>query len=78
MSRPNLPTQFGYYGVIYLILVLITVIGYGPAQEFAKPITNLIFPEYTEGSILKTIIVVTLFYWVAVCAFGINWPKKGE
>lgn len=66
MSRPSLATQIGFYGVFYLVFVLITVVGYGPAQEYTSPITNLIFPQYTGNSLVKTVVVISLFYWGAV------------
>ena len=66
MSRPSIAAQLGYYGVIYLFFLLVVVIGYGPAQEYMKPITNLIFPEYSGNSMVKTVIVMSLMYWGAI------------
>lgn len=63
MSRPNTATQLGFYGVFYLIFLLITVVTYGPAQEYLRPVTNLIFPAYEHNSLLKSVIVLTGMYW---------------
>ena len=66
MSRPGIATQLGFYGVLYLLFVLVVVVGYGPAQEYARPLTSVLFPAYAGNSMVKTLVITTLFYWGAV------------
>jgi hypothetical protein len=52
-----------YYGVIYLILLVVIVFGFPLAQEYAKPLASLIFPIAGGNSLMKNVIVDTLMYW---------------
>ena len=51
-------TLVGYYGIIYVILVAIIVVGYPFAQQYAKPIAALIFPIAGNNSLPKNILLV--------------------
>jgi hypothetical protein len=65
----------GYYGVIYLVILVITVVSYPLAQEFAKPIASLIFPVAEDNSLLKNVLVTTAMYWGALLFYTIVIQK---
>ncbi|MBX2861285.1 MAG: hypothetical protein KTR14_08615 [Vampirovibrio sp.] len=70
MNNPKLWQAIGFYGFIYLILMIIMVGGYGFAQQYAKPIAALIFPINEGNSLLKNVLVVSAMYW-GMCGFFI-------
>lgn len=76
-NKPALATVLGYYGIFYLIFLVLIIIGYGPAQQYAKPIAKFIFPINENNSWLKTVIVMSGMYWsfVGVSIF-LNSRKK--
>ena len=53
----------GYYGVIYLFVLLVIVISYVFLKDFTEPIASLVFPIASGNSLLKNVIVTTLMYW---------------
>lgn len=59
--------QLGYYGLIYLLLIAVTVIGYPLAQTYAKPLVAFIFP-ISPNSLPKSVLVITGMYWATVGA----------
>lgn len=63
MREVNGWTFLAYYGIIYLFFLILIVVAYGPAQEFAKPIAALIFPIAGGNSLMKNILVDTGMYW---------------
>lgn len=65
----------GYYGVIYLAILGVTVIAYPLAQEFAKPIASLVFPIAENNSLLKNVLVTTGMYWGSLLFYTIVIQK---
>jgi tellurite resistance protein TehA-like permease len=59
----------GYYGLLYLIFMLILVVGYPLAKTYAEPIAAMIFPIAGHNSLLKNLIVDTLMYWSMVLGY---------
>lgn len=53
----------GYYGVIYLFVMVVIVFSYVFLKDFTRPIASLIFPIAGDNSLLKNVIVTTLMYW---------------
>lgn len=60
----------GYYGVIYLFILLVMLVTYPLAQTYAKPIASLIFPIAGNNSLLKNLLVTSLMYWGMVCFYS--------
>jgi hypothetical protein len=52
-----------YYGVLYLIFMVIIIVGYPLAQQYATPLASLVFPIAGGNSLLKNILVDTGMYW---------------
>lgn len=65
----------GYYGIIYLIIMILIVVSYPFAQTFAKPIASLIFPIADNNSLFKNVIVTTVMYWGALLFYTIVIQK---
>ncbi len=65
----------GYYGVLYLIIMIFIVVSYPMAQTFAKPIASLIFPIAGNNSLIKNMIVTTLMYWGSLLFYTIFIQK---
>lgn len=65
----------GYYGVIYLVILVVTVVSYPLAQEFAKPIASLVFPIAEGNSLFKNVLVTTGMYWGALLFYTIVIQK---
>jgi hypothetical protein len=66
----------GYYGIIYLFVMLVMLIGYPLAQTYAKPIASLIFPIAGNNSLIKNLLVTTGMYWGMVCFYTIVIQKR--
>lgn len=64
----------GYYGILYLIIMIVVVASY-PLQSYTKPIASLIFPIAENGSLLKSVIVTTLMYWSAILFYTLVIQK---
>lgn len=77
MHRPTIWFFLGYYGLIYLFIMALITVGYPLAQEYARPIAMLIFPEYTNASLLKALVVVTMMYWAMVGA-SLWWSTQTQ
>lgn len=58
-----------YYGVLYLIFMVIIIVGYPLAQQYATPLASLIFPIAGGNSLFKNIIVDTGMYWGMVLLY---------
>lgn len=56
-------SDFGYYGLIYGVLLVLIVLGYPWAQQYAKPLAALIFPINEANSLVKNIVVMSAMYW---------------
>lgn len=65
----------GYYGVIYLFVMVVIVFSYVFLQDFTRPIASLIFPIADDNSLLKNVIVTTLMYWGVLLFFTIFIQK---
>jgi H+/gluconate symporter-like permease len=63
MKERNIWTYLGYFGCIYLIILLFIVIGYPLAQRYALPVASFIFPINEGNSLLKTVLVMSGMYW---------------
>ena len=59
----------GYYGIIYLIIMIILAVTYPLAQTYATPIASLIFPIADNNSLVKNLVVTTLMYWGGLCFY---------
>lgn len=62
-EKPSIWVQLGFYGVFYLVFLIIIVVGYPLAQQYAKPIARFIFPINESNSLMKNIFVMTGMYW---------------
>jgi hypothetical protein len=69
-------TFLGYYSIIYLFFMLVLLIGYPLATNYAKPIAALIFPIAGHNSLLKNLIVDSLMYWVMVLGYALFIQKS--
>jgi hypothetical protein len=68
--------MLGFYGIIYLVLLLLVVVGYPLAQQYAKPLARFIFPINENNSWVKNILVMSAMYWGMVVVFiAINFKK---
>jgi hypothetical protein len=69
---------FTFYMVFYLIFVILVIVGYPLAQQYAKPLASLIFPINGNNPMLKNVIVLTGMYWGMIgIYYMIMPPKKG-
>ncbi len=75
-NKRSIWSYIGYYGFIYLIIVVILVVGYPLAQQFAKPIAAIVFPINDDNSLMKNLIVMTLMYWIMVGFYTLVMKKK--
>jgi hypothetical protein len=66
---PNVWGLVGYFLVIYLIFLVVVVVGYPLAQQFALPITSLLVPPNPYNSVLKNVLVTTGMYWGMVAVY---------
>lgn len=64
-----------YYGLIYLIFLVVIVVGYPLAQEYAKPIAALIFPIAGNNSLIKNVLVSSGMFWGMVLFYTIVIQK---
>ena len=76
MQERNIWTYLGYYGFIYLIFVLMVVIGFPLAKQYAAPVVSMIFPLDQHNSMPKTLLVMTGMYWAMVVGFMLLNPQK--
>jgi hypothetical protein len=68
--------QIGFHLVIYSVVLLVNAILYPFSKQFIEPIVALVFP-IAEGSIWKSLGVLTLFYWLgAVVGMWRHRPKS--
>ncbi|WP_373531196.1 hypothetical protein [Vampirovibrio sp.] len=65
----------GYYGVIYLLIMIVIVVCYPLAQTFAKPIASLVFPIAGNNSLFKNMMVTTGMYWGALLFYTLVIQK---
>lgn len=56
----------GYYGVLYLVVIVISVVLYPVSQLYLKPLMAIIFPIASDNSFLKSLLITTIFYWFGV------------
>jgi hypothetical protein len=68
-------TFLTYYGIIWLIFMLIVGIGYPLAESYAKPIAALIFPIAGSNSVIKNLLVTTGMYWGMVAFYALMIQK---
>jgi hypothetical protein len=78
VNNRNIWNNIGYFGFIYLILLVIIAVGYPLAQEYAKPIAAIIFPINENTSVMKTILVMSGMYWVMVGGYLFISNKKPD
>lgn len=75
-EKSKLFSMLGFYGIIYLVLLLLVVVGYPLAQQYAKPLARFIFPINENNSWVKNILVMSAMYWGMVGVFiAINFKK---
>ena len=67
--------QIAYRSVFYLFSLVMCVLLYPIAKTFIAPLANLIVP-LAETSLLKTIMVMTVMYWLPIIVKQIVWIKK--
>jgi hypothetical protein len=75
MKEINGWSFLAYYMIIYLIFLIVIVVGYPLAQEYAKPIAAMVFPIAGGNSLLKNIVVDTLMYWGMVLFYSLVIQK---
>lgn len=75
MKEISLWRFLAYYGVVYIGFIIVLVIGYPLAQQYATPIASLIFPIAGGNSLFKNILVDTLMYWGMVLFYTLVIQK---
>ncbi|HEY9745927.1 MAG TPA: hypothetical protein V6C99_06900 [Oculatellaceae cyanobacterium] len=68
--------KFGFYLVIYLLIMLVVGVGYPFAQRYAQPIVAIIFPINPDTSLFKNMVVISAMYWGMVLLVSIAMKKK--
>jgi hypothetical protein len=75
-AKQKLFSMLGFYGIIYLVLLFLVVVGYPLAQQYAKPLARFIFPINENNSWVKNILVMSAMYWGMVGFFiAINFKQ---
>ena len=74
--RPSLLQYLSYFGLIYLVFLVLIVFGYPFAQQYAKPIAALIFPINEDNSLMKNILVMSGMYWGMIGIYLVMMRKK--
>lgn len=68
--------QMGFFVTFWLIMLLITFLTYDFSRLFFEPILALVFPIAKENSLMKSLIIVSAFYWAgAIFGMAINRSK---
>ena len=73
-QRPSRPMQtsartrqisnrIGYFCFFYLFLLIVTLIGYPFSKHFIEPLVALVFPISPGNSLMKALVVMSVFYW---------------
>jgi hypothetical protein len=65
-EKDGIFVQIGYYGVFYLAMLVVEIIGYPFSQQYIRPIMSFIFPINLGNSLLKSLLVMTGMYWSMV------------
>ncbi len=69
--------QMGFFVTFWLIMMGITFITYDFSRFFFEPILALIFPIAGGNSLVKSLIVMSVFYWAgAIFGMVTNRPKQ--
>ncbi len=53
----------GYYGVVYLAMMVVIILSSFFSDSFIKPIASIVFPIAGDNSLFKTVLVTTGMYW---------------
>ncbi len=56
--------QMGFLLTIYLGMLLFTIIAYPFSKQFIEPLMAFIFPIAEGNTLMKSVIIITVFYWV--------------
>jgi hypothetical protein len=56
----------GYYGVLYLVIIIVSIVLYPVSQLYIKPVVAIVFPIAAGNSLIKSLVVTTVFYWFGV------------
>lgn len=75
---PSLWTALAYYGIFYLLMLIVVLVGYPLAQQYALPVAKLIFPINQKNSLLYNLLVMTGMYWGMVGFFMVVNKKKSK
>ena len=65
----------GYYGVIYIVFMLLMLVSWPITQTYIKPIASLIFPIAQNNSLVKSLLVDTGMFWGMVLFYTLVIQK---
>lgn len=66
--KPALVQYLSFAMIFYAIIVAFLYFGYGFSQEHLMPLGGLIFPINPNNSPMKSILISSVFYWIAIAA----------
>jgi len=69
MNRPNTLQFLSFCAVIYIVMLVITLVGYPLGQTFLKPMLANIMPVSEHTSVTKALICLTVLYWGMVIGY---------
>ncbi len=59
----QISNRIGYFCFFYLFLLIVTLIGYPFSKHFIEPLVALVFPISPGNSLMKALVVMSVFYW---------------
>ncbi|MGE0201253.1 MAG: hypothetical protein AB7P76_09815 [Candidatus Melainabacteria bacterium] len=69
LKDPRLVRKLGFFGVFYVIFMIVMLLGTDAAREYANPITSLIFPINPNQGPLYRFVSMSLVYWGMVIGY---------
>ncbi len=69
--------QIGFLMTIYIAMLLFTIIIHPFSKQFIEPLMTFIFPIAEGNTLMKSITIITAFYWVpAIIRLAIEHKKN--
>ncbi len=71
--------QIGFLLVVYVGMLVFTVVAHPFAKQFIEPLVAFIFPIAEGNTLIKSVTIVTIFFWVpALIRLAIETKKAKE